>query len=74
MPLEPSKPSAHTLYERSRQKVLLLVLSGVLMAGGLVILFLLKRMPLPMRLLVGLGDVVAASALLLILRQKFSAS
>jgi hypothetical protein len=64
--------SARTLYERSRQKVILAVLSGVLMAGGLVVLFLLKRMPFPLRLFVGFGDIVAATALLLLLRQKYS--
>ncbi|MSU70235.1 MAG: hypothetical protein EXS39_05580 [Opitutaceae bacterium] len=57
---------------RSRQKIILLVLATVLMLGGFVVLFALKRMPLHMRLVVGFGDFIAASALLLFLRQKFS--
>ena len=71
MPAPLAKPSAQRLYERSRQKVILLVFAGVLMVGVILVLFVLKRMPLPMRLVIGLGDVIAASALLLILRQKY---
>jgi|GEM_PF-5792065 len=70
---QPSSPSrVSDSGERSRQKVTLLVLAIVLMLGGFVVLFALKRMPLPMRFLVGLGDVIAACALLMILRQKYS--
>ncbi len=57
---------------RSRQKIVLILLSTVLMAGGLVVLLVLRRMPLPMRLVVGFGDFIAASALLLFLRQNYN--
>jgi len=66
-PLTPAE--AH---RRSRQKVILMVLSTVLLLAGFMVLFLLKRLPLPMRLITAFGDFVAASALLLLLRQKFS--
>jgi len=73
-----SSPSPHspvpTSLQRSRQKVVLIALGTVLMLGGFVVLFALKRMPLPLRLMVGLGDLIAASALFMILRQKFSGS
>jgi hypothetical protein len=55
----------------SRQKALLLALAAVLMVAGLVVLFLLKRLPLPLRLAMGFVDFTAAAALLLFLRQKF---
>jgi hypothetical protein len=55
----------------SRQKYVLIALATVLMLGGFVVLFALKRMPFPVRVMVGCGDFIAASALLLLLRQKF---
>ena len=45
---------------------------GTLIIGGLAVLLLLQRMPLPMRLLVGLMDVFAGLTLLVVVRQKFS--
>ena len=68
---DPSQTPAE-IHQRSRQKVILMVLSTVLLLAGFVVLFLLKRLPLPMRLVTAFGDFVAASALLLLLRQKFS--
>jgi hypothetical protein len=63
--------SSKAAYQRSRQKVTLLVLATLLFVGGLLVLFALKRLPLPMRIMTGLGDFVAGSALLLILRGNF---
>jgi hypothetical protein len=57
---------------QSRQKGFLLALAIVLLLAGFVVLLVLKRIPLPMRLAMSFGDFVAASALLLLLRQKFS--
>lgn len=57
---------------RARQKRTLGILAVVLIAGGLVVLLLLQRMPLPLRILVGLSDVIAGCVLLVVLRQKFS--
>jgi hypothetical protein len=57
---------------RARQKAILTALAAVLMLGGLVVIVLLKRLPFPVRLAMGLSDVVAASVLLLVVHQKFS--
>jgi hypothetical protein len=59
---------------RARQKIIVTILGFVLIAGGLIVLFALKRMPLPMRLLVGLTDVFAGLTMLVLVRQKFSGS
>ena len=59
---------------RARQKTIVTILGFVLIAGGLIVLFALKRMPLPMRLLVGLTDVFAGLTMLVLVRQKFSGS
>jgi hypothetical protein len=56
---------------RARQKTTITILAGALIAGGIIVLFALKRMPLPMRLLVGLTDVFAGLTLLVLVRQKF---
>jgi hypothetical protein len=69
MPDPATSPSARVL---ARQKLTLIALSSVLLLAGFVVLFFLKRLPLPMRLVTAFGDFVAASALLLLLRQKFS--
>jgi len=55
----------------ARQKRTATILAGVLILGGLAVLFLVQRMPLPLRILVGLGDLVAGCVLLLLIRQKF---
>ena len=57
---------------RARQKTIVTILGFALIAGGLIVLFALKRMPLPMRLLVGLTDVFAGLTMLVLVRQKFS--
>lgn len=57
---------------RARQKRTLQILSVLLLVGGCVVLFLLKRMPMPMRILVGLTDIVGGAVLLVVVRQKFS--
>jgi hypothetical protein len=59
---------------RTRQKTIVTILGFALIAGGLVVLFALKRMPLPMRLLAGLTDVFAGLTMLVLVRQKFSGS
>lgn len=56
---------------RARQKRTIQLLSALLIAGGLAVLFFLTRMPLPLRILVGLTDVVAGAVLLVVVRQKF---
>jgi hypothetical protein len=56
---------------RARQKTTIRVLSVVLIVGGLVVLLALNRLPLPVRILVGLTDIVAGATLLVLVRQKF---
>ena len=63
----PGDPDAR----RARQKKILVLLGFGLIAGGLVILILLQRMPAPLRILVGLTDIVAGLTLLVVARQKF---
>ena len=56
---------------RARQKTLVIVLGFGLVVAGVVILFALQRMPAPLRILVGLTDMVAGLTLLVVARQKF---
>ena len=56
---------------RARQKRTLQILAFALITAGVVILFALQRMPLPLRILVGLTDVFAGLTLLVVVRQKF---
>lgn len=67
-----TEPAATPAAERARQKRTVQILAVVLMAGGLLVLFVLTRMPLPLRILVGLTDLVGGAVLLLVVRQKFS--
>lgn len=53
-----------------RQVRTLRLLALILIAGGGVILALLDRMPAPLRIIVGLTDVVAGLGLLVLVRQK----
>lgn len=53
-----------------RQKHTLRLLAGLLILGGLFILLVLERMPLPLRIIVGLMDVFAGLGLLVLVRQK----
>lgn len=57
--------------QRARQRRLLLILGPALIAGGLAVLIFVTRMPLPLRIIVGLTDIIAGCALLLVVRQKF---
>ncbi len=57
--------------QRARQRRMLLILAPALIVGGLVVLFFLPRMPVPLRIVVGLTDVVAGCVLLIVVRQKF---
>jgi uncharacterized membrane protein HdeD (DUF308 family) len=56
----------------TRQKRTVYVLATLLIIAGLLLLFFLKRAPLPMRILAGLGDVFAGCVLLVLARQKTS--
>ena len=56
---------------RAKQKRTLMILAFGLITAGLVVLVVLQKMPLPLRLLVGLTDVFAGLTLLVVARQKF---
>ena len=64
---EPDPPESR----RARQKKIITSLACTLIAAGLAVLFLLPRLPLPMRILVGLTDVFAGLTMLVLVRQKF---
>lgn len=64
-------PPADTNTKRARQRRTLLFLGALLLAAGVVVLALLDRMPLPLRILVGLTDIIAGCVILLVVRQKF---
>jgi len=57
--------------ERAKLRRTVLILAPVLILGGLAVLLFVDRMPLPLRLVVGLGDIVAGLVLLVLLRQKY---
>jgi len=54
---------------RQKQRRTIFTLAGLLIIGGFVVLLFLKRMPLPLRMLVGATDVVAGVVLLVVGRQ-----
>ncbi len=68
-PATPARPAAAATLS-PQQKRTLRRLAVVLIAGGLLILALLDRMPLPLRIIVGLTDVFAGLGLLVLARQK----
>jgi hypothetical protein len=59
-------------YNQSRQKATVVTLATILVVAGLLLIFVLKRVPLPMRIFAGLGDLAAGAVLLVLVRQKFS--
>ena len=58
---------------RLRLKRKMLLRATVLAVGGIAVLAFLNRIPLPLRLAVGLTDLIASAVLFLIVRQKFGA-
>jgi hypothetical protein len=64
------RPPAPETRMTPRQKRTIRLLAGLLIAGGIAVLFLLPRLPVPLRIIVGLTDVVAGLILLLVVRQK----
>jgi hypothetical protein len=65
------KNAAETDATLSRQKRVITILAVALIIAGALLLFVLKRAPLPLRILAGLGDVFAGCVLLVLVRQKF---
>lgn len=73
---DPSSNPASTPASDPAKRVLLrkqmLILATVLAFGGIVVLASLTRIPLPLRLAVGLTDLIASAVLFLVVRQKFA--
>ncbi len=55
---------------RTRQKITITALAIFLIAAGVLLIFVLKRAPMPMRIFGGLGNIAMGSVLLLLVRQK----
>ncbi len=56
---------------RLRQRRTLIVLGCLLLAAGIGVMLFLRRVPLPMRLFIGMTDAIAGLVLLLVAQQKF---
>lgn len=54
----------------TRQKRLVAALGVVLILAGILILFVLPRVPTPMRMMAGLGDLFMGFVLLVLVRQN----
>lgn len=70
--VEPTAPPSPAARTRLRRRML--ALATVLLVGGLVVLLFLNRIPLPLRLAVGLTDLIGSAVLFVVVRQKFPAS
>ena len=57
--------------ERAKLRRTILILAPVLIVGGILVLAFLQRMPTPLRVLVGAGDILVGLTLLVLLKQKF---
>ena len=57
--------------ERAKLKRTVLILAPILILGGVAVLLFVDRLPMPLRMLVGLGDIVVGLVLLVLLKQKF---
>lgn len=57
--------------KRARQKTTITALAVLLIVAGAIVLPFLERIPLPLRIAVGLGDIIAGWGLLILVRQKF---
>ena len=67
---DPSAPPPPPV-DRARLRQRMLFLAVVLAVGGIAVLAFLTRIPLPLRLAVGLTDLTASAVLFLVVRQKF---
>jgi hypothetical protein len=53
----------------ARQKRTVTIVASLLIVAGLVLLFFLKRVPMPMRIMAGLTDLFGGLVLLVLVRQ-----
>jgi|GEM_PF-2225515 len=68
----PTSTPATDPAKRVRLRKQMLILATVLAFAGFVVLAFLTRIPLPLRLAVGLTDLIASAVLFLVVRQKFA--
>lgn len=57
--------------ERARLRRTVLILAPILIVAGILILAFLSKMPLPLRLVTGFGDIIVGLVLLVLLKQKY---
>jgi hypothetical protein len=62
-PIEPARKYV-------RQKRIVTALAVLLVVAGILVLALLHRVPLPMRIMAGLGDIFIGCVLLVLVRQQ----
>jgi hypothetical protein len=55
---------------RARQRLTVTILALLLIVAGAVILLFLHRLPMPMRIMAGLGDLFVGCVLLVLVRQN----
>jgi hypothetical protein len=72
MPDSPLPPSSADDVQRARQANGLKAVVVILLVFAVIVGFFLKVLPLPVRILVAVTDVIAAAVLALIIRQKFT--
>jgi len=67
--IPPTDPRAGDL---ARQKAILTIVLLSICVGAVVMLFAFRRSPLPVRVALATGDLIAAAAVWLVIRQKFA--
>jgi uncharacterized membrane protein HdeD (DUF308 family) len=63
-------PNSAAAARLARQRRQVVVAASVLIVGGVLILFVLKRVPMPMRILIGLTDLTGGIVLLVLALRK----
>lgn len=69
--VKPAFDPNKTARERAKLRRTVLILAPTLIAGGILVLVFLQRMPMPLRVLVGVGDILVGATLLVLLKQKY---
>lgn len=57
--------------ERARLRRTVLLLAPTMIVAGILIIAFLDRIPMPVRLLMGFGNIIVGLVLLLLLKQKY---
>src|SRR5688572_27520880 len=67
----PESEAQLAVRRRTRQKITVTLLAVFMITMGVLLIFVLKRAPMPMRVIGGLGNLTIGSVLLMLVRQKF---